>query len=162
MSSTYQEFPPSTRVSPASRWGRRSPMVLSTAAAGTIIQTTLGFGRFIARSWSEEAPVAFSRTSSSTAFGDMSNATHRCPALRSRRTMFAPILPRPIIPSCIGDPPLRAYVPSMGFPQLARDSAICAFHPPVAADQGIRGAVVPQDGLFPALQLRDDALRQRL
>src|SRR5271166_5709668 len=31
----------------------------------------------------------------------MSNTAHPCPAFRSLRTMLAPILPSPIIPSCI-------------------------------------------------------------
>ena len=47
-------------------------MVLSTTAAGTIIHTARGFLSFLARSCSEEAPMAFSLASSSTAFGDMS------------------------------------------------------------------------------------------
>ena len=36
-----------------------------------------------------------------TAFADRSNTTHRWPPFRVLRTMFAPILPRPIIPNCI-------------------------------------------------------------
>ena len=76
-------------------------MVLSTTAAGTINHTARGFSSFVMKSGSEELPAAFSWTNSFTAFGDMSKTTHRCPPLRSRRTMFAPILPRPIIPSCM-------------------------------------------------------------
>src|SRR5580704_16936492 len=78
-------------------------MVLSTTAAGTINQTALGFCSLFAKSWSEEDPTAFSWVSSFTALADMSKTTHWWPPLISRRTMFAPILPRPIIPSCIID-----------------------------------------------------------
>src|SRR5580698_1650108 len=79
-------------------------MVLSTTAAGTINQMARGFSSFLTNSGSDEAPTAFSATSSSTAFGDMSKTTQLWPALSSRRTMFAPILPSPIIPSCINAP----------------------------------------------------------
>ena len=51
-------------------------MVLSTTAAGTISQTARGLASFSTRSASEDAPVAFSFASSSTALGDMSNTTH--------------------------------------------------------------------------------------
>ena len=77
-------------------------MVLSTTAAGTINQTARGFSSFFTRSASEEAPTAFSWANSVTACGDLSKTTHWWPPLSSRRTMFAPILPRPIMPSCIG------------------------------------------------------------
>jgi len=76
-------------------------MVRSTTAAGTIIQTARGFLSLRTRSCSDAAPIASSRTRPSTAWGDMSNTTHSCPALTSRRTMLAPILPRPIIPNCM-------------------------------------------------------------
>src|SRR3984893_7570618 len=33
--------------------------------------------------------------------GERSNTTHFCPFVNKRRTMFPPIRPRPIIPSCI-------------------------------------------------------------
>src|SRR5262245_43061804 len=88
-------------MSSASRRGRRPAIALSTAAACTINQTTLGFRNFFTRSCSEEDPTAFSPTSSLTALGDMSKTTHSWPPLIRRRTMLAPILPRPIIPSCI-------------------------------------------------------------
>jgi hypothetical protein len=42
-------------------------------------------------------------SNSFTGIGDLSYTTQRCPPFRRRRTIFAPILPRPIIPSCIGD-----------------------------------------------------------
>ena len=76
---------------------------MSTTAAGTISQIARGFASFFTKSASEEAPVAFSFASSATAFGDMSKTTHSWPPLISRRTMLAPIRPRPIIPSCIID-----------------------------------------------------------
>ena len=76
-------------------------MVLSTTAAGTISQIARGWSSFVTRSCSEDAPAARSLTSSSTAFADMSKTTHWWPALSSRRTMFAPIRPSPIIPSCM-------------------------------------------------------------
>src|ERR1700720_1427486 len=88
-------------VSPDSRKGRRSLMVLSTAAAGTISQILLGLSRRFAKSSKEAAPMAPSLARPSTAFGNKSNTTQRCPPLMSRRTMFAPIRPRPTIPSCI-------------------------------------------------------------
>src|SRR5882762_3033782 len=76
-------------------------MVASTTAAGTISQIARGFASFSASSASEAAPVAFFLTNSSTAFGDLSNSTQLCPFLMSRRTILAPIRPRPIMPSCI-------------------------------------------------------------
>ncbi len=79
-------------------------MVLSTTAAGTMSQTARGLSSFFTKSTSEVDPTALSCTSSCTVFGDMSKTTHGWPPLMSRRTMFAPIRPSPIIPSCIGDP----------------------------------------------------------
>src|SRR5215470_18945537 len=88
-------------MSSGSRRGVRPAIVLSTTAAGTINQTTLGFRNFLTRSCSEEDPTAFSPTSSLTALGDLSKTTHSWPPLIRRRTMLAPILPRPTIPNCI-------------------------------------------------------------
>src|SRR5579864_6793293 len=76
-------------------------MVSSTAAAGTISHISRGLSSLVTRSCSDVLPVAFSCTSSFTAFGVLLNTTQRCPPLRSLRTMLAPILPSPIIPSCI-------------------------------------------------------------
>ena len=90
-------------VSPGSRKGRRSVMVLSTTAAGTISQTARGFSSFFIRSANEEALMAPSLARSWTALGNTSKTVQRCPARMSRRTMFAPIRPSPTIPSCIGD-----------------------------------------------------------
>src|SRR5258705_314916 len=81
-----------------------SAMVWSTTAAGTMSHTALGFASFFTRSWSEVAPTAFSFANSFTVWGDLSNTTQSCPFLISRRTMLAPILPSPTIPSCIISP----------------------------------------------------------
>src|SRR5271157_1516681 len=96
------------RMSPLSRWGTRLAIVPSTAAAGTISHTARGFSNLLAMSSNEEAPMAPSCTSASSAFGDRSKTTHWWPSLRSRRTILAPILPSPTIPSCITFSLLRA------------------------------------------------------
>src|SRR5437016_1659274 len=102
------------RMSPASRSGSKSAIVLSTTAAGTISHTARGFSSFFTRSGSEAAPTAFSWTNSLTVFGDLSNTTQSCPFLISRRAILAPILPSPIIPSCISAPPLKIIAESFG------------------------------------------------
>src|SRR6185312_3736729 len=81
-------------------------MVLSTTAAGTISQIARGGSSFFTRSRRSEHAVAPSWANSSTAFADMSKAAQLWPPLSSRLTMFAPILPRPTIPSCIRVTPL--------------------------------------------------------
>ena len=74
-------------------------MVSSTTAAGTISQTARGFVELLDEVGERRRTRrAFSLASSSTAFGDMSKTTHSWPPFMSRRTMFAPIRPRPIIP----------------------------------------------------------------
>src|SRR5215475_9267833 len=88
-------------VSPASRWGRRPATVLSTTAAGTINQTALGFARRLTKSATELLPTAPSFDSWATESGDTSYTTHWWSWAISRRTMFAPILPSPIIPICM-------------------------------------------------------------
>src|SRR5258708_40099067 len=93
-------------------------MVLSTTAAGTINQIARGFSSLRTRSASEEAPTALSRAKSSTAFGDMSKTTHWWPPLIRRRTILAPILPNPIIASCMTYSPLS---PSRGLQPLHGD-----------------------------------------
>src|SRR5262245_44560174 len=92
------------RISSASRCGSRSAIIVSTAAAGTINQTARGFSSFFTKSAREEAPMAFSLTNSSTTCWDLSNTTHWWPPRSRRRTIFAPILPRPIMPICIRTP----------------------------------------------------------
>ncbi len=94
-------------MSSASSSGRTSATVVSTTAAGTISHTARGFCNFFTRSASEAAPTARSLVNCFTAFGDMSKTTHSWPPLMSRRTMFAPIRPSPIMPSCIVCAPSR-------------------------------------------------------
>src|SRR5881296_1979550 len=86
-------------MSSGSRRGVRLAIVLSTTAAGTINQTTLGFRNFLTRSSSEDDPTAFSPTSSLTTFGDLSKTTHSWFPVIRRRTILAPILPKPTIPN---------------------------------------------------------------
>ncbi len=76
-------------------------MVRSTIAAGTIIQIARGRASFATSSASEDVPTAFSAARGATAAGDRSKTTQSCPARSSRRTMFEPMRPRPIIPICI-------------------------------------------------------------
>src|SRR5262245_15477730 len=94
-------------MSSGSRRCVRAAIVLSTTAAGTINQTTLGFRSFLTRSSSEDDPTALSPTRSLTALGDLSKTTHSWPPLMRRRTMLAPILPKPTIPNCIMSPYLE-------------------------------------------------------
>ena len=137
-------------------------MVLSTTAAGTISQIARGLSSFFTKSASEEAPIAFSLTSSSTAFGDMSKTTHWWPPLISRRTMLAPIRPSPIIPSCI----VLLLILRIEFVRLAtvcdQPDLSLSLSFAVAADQVVGRAVVVELGLRLALELRDDALGQHL
>src|SRR4029453_8548023 len=130
------------RMSPDSRRGRIPAIVLSTTAAGTIIQTARGLASFPTKSTSDDDPVAFSFASSCTAFGDMSKTTQPCPFLMSRRTMFAPMRPSPIIPSCIA---------------LSSGSLF-----PVTANQRVGRAVVRKLRLRHAFEFRNDPLRQDL
>src|SRR5262245_7636312 len=124
--------------------------------------TARGFVRLPASSVSEPAPMAFSLSMSRTALADLSNTTHWWPPRRSRRTILAPIRPRPIIPSCIAfsllalrrPGPIRAAGRPLGTGRLEQvhESAIALGDPldsllsrraPVAhGDQGIpeRGA----------------------
>src|SRR5207237_1159659 len=88
-------------MSSGSRRDVSPAIVLSTAAAGTINHIALGFRKFLTRSCSEDDPTAFSATSSLTVLGDLSKTTHSWPRLIRRRTMLAPILPKPTIPNCM-------------------------------------------------------------
>ncbi len=76
----------------------------STTAAGTISQTARGGLSFPTKSSSEPAPVAPSPARPFTLAAFMSQTTHSWPAFIRRRTMLAPIRPRPIMPSCIAPP----------------------------------------------------------
>src|SRR5215467_10839505 len=131
-------------MSPFSSVGSRSAMVLSTTAAGTMSHTARGLSSFFTKSASEVAPIAFSCTSSCTVLGDLSKTTHWCPPLMSRRTMFAPIRPSPIIPSCMAV------------------SLLAGLEVAVAADEGVGRAVVLESGLRARFQLADDALGEHL
>src|SRR5262247_3072698 len=131
-------------MSPFSSVGRRSAMVLSTTAAGTMSHTARGLSSFFTKSASEVDPTAFSCTSSCTVLGDLSKTTHWCPPLMSRRTMFAPIRPSPIIPSCMAV------------------SLLAGLEVAVAADEGVGRAVVLEGGFRARLQLADDALGEHL
>ena len=76
-------------------------MVLSTTAAGTISQIARGLSSFFTRSCSEDAPAALSLTSLFHCLRRHVEDHALVPALSSRRTMFAPMRPSPIIPSCM-------------------------------------------------------------
>ena len=79
-------------------------MVESTNAAGTMIQIARGVVSFWQKSAIDVEPVMPSPSSSFTAVAVTSKPTHSCPFFISRRTRFAPIRPRPIMPSCITAP----------------------------------------------------------
>ena len=82
-----------------------SSTIAPVKAAGIITQAARGVSSFLTKALSDEAPTAPSLTSWRTARLLVSNTTHSCPSFMSRRTRFDPIRPRPIIPSCIRDPP---------------------------------------------------------
>jgi hypothetical protein len=88
-------------MSPGSRWGTSASSTLSTTPAGTMIQIARGRDIFAASSCSEAAPAAPCSTSAATAAGRPSWTTHGMPWPSRRRTMLAPMRPKPIIPSCI-------------------------------------------------------------
>src|SRR5262249_53972442 len=88
-------------MSPSCSFGARSAIVASTTAAGTISHTARGATSFFTKSSRALEPVAPSPTSCFTTSALRSYTTHWCPPRVSRRTMLAPIRPRPIIPSCI-------------------------------------------------------------
>ena len=70
---------------------------------GIISQMARGLMSLLSRSSMDvEAVRTFSAAICSTICGERLKPTHWCPFAARRRTMFAPILPRPIIPSCIG------------------------------------------------------------
>src|SRR4029077_12114243 len=155
------------RMSPASTSGKRSPIDLSTTAAGTINQIALGFSSFFTKSGSEELPVALSLTSSATASGDMSKTTHWWPCRRSLRAMLAPIRPRPIIPSCMegSSEGCRCYdVSCLRCANLSarRDRCSLRSFPEIAvtAYQRVGRTVMAELRLIPAGEFWDDPLRQ--
>jgi hypothetical protein len=111
------------RMSPESSFPVSSSSVASTTAAGTMSHMARGFLSFFTRSSSETAAVAPSPATCFTDSALRSNATHWCPVFCSRRTIFAPILPSPIIPSCIALAPRPSRFSGSAFrftPALAR------------------------------------------
>src|SRR5204863_5324392 len=56
----------------------------------------------------------------------------------------------------------RARRPEVPTSMWSRHASGSQTLPPVAPDEGVRGAVVPERGLLGALQLGDDPLRERL
>ena len=76
-------------------------MVPSTTAAGTISHTARGLASLRTKSASDAAPMALSLASSVTACGDSVEDHTFVATADQRRTMFAPIRPNPIIPSCM-------------------------------------------------------------
>src|SRR5438094_3318701 len=67
-------------------------------------QTVRGRARRATNSSIDAAPVAPSLARAPTASRDTSYTTHACPPRRNRRTMFPPMRPRPIMPTCILPP----------------------------------------------------------
>src|SRR5216684_2148799 len=126
-------------MSPGSRWGTRS----LTVAAGTINQIARGVSSFFTRSAIDEAPTALARLNSSTAFGNLSKTTHLWPPARSRRVMFAPIRPNPIIPSCIVSSIVVRGGPSGG-PGSLED-----LHEAPVSSRDLRDCVFPRGLLVP-------------
>src|SRR3974390_2127548 len=146
------------RMSPASRLGRMLAMVWSTTADGTMSHTARGLAIFSTRSSREDEDVAFSAASPSTDLGKTSKTTQSCPLRIKRRTILAPILPRPTIPSCI--------VLSLAFSRLTASAAtrtvLAVLQLAVVANHVVGGAVVLQRRLLFTLEFGDDTLRQNL
>ena len=91
-------------MSPASRRSPSSSTVLPVMPAGIITQAARGLSSLATNSSIVAAPVAPSAPSSATESGLTSHTTQVWPSRMSRRTMLAPIRPRPIIPSCMAAP----------------------------------------------------------
>src|SRR6185295_11862669 len=85
-------------VSPAASNGASASMTPSTTAAGTMIHNALGAGSLATSSARDAAPVMPSPVADCTAAASRSCTTLGIPARASRRTMLAPMRPRPIIP----------------------------------------------------------------
>src|SRR5712672_4769599 len=94
-------------MSPDSSFGARSCKVASTTPAGTISHTARGLDSFFTKSSSEEEPMDPSLLSCFTESALRSYTTQLWPFFCRRRTILAPILPRPIMPSCISFAPYR-------------------------------------------------------
>src|SRR5262245_52118898 len=128
-------------MSPGSILAASSPTTGSVIPAGIITHATRGRSSFATKSSSEAVPIAPSRSSSATASGLTSKTTHSWSSRIRRRTMFAPIRPRPMIPSCISVPPFAVSI---------------------APDQRVGGRVVREVGLLGRLELAGDARRKHL
>ena len=88
-------------VSPRSSSGASDAIVASTNAAGTMIHTWRGAVELADEVVERAGPRHAVAGEGRTAFGSTSKPTHSWPAPSRRRTMFAPIRPRPIMPSCM-------------------------------------------------------------
>ncbi len=89
-------------ASPDSSLDDSSLTVLSVISpAGTMTQTARGLSSLATKSSSESPPVAPSPARVATASGLTSKTTHSWPSRIRRRTKFAPIRPRPTMPSCM-------------------------------------------------------------
>src|SRR6266704_3272551 len=87
-------------MSPLSKTSATCSTTCPVTEAGIITHAALGTVSFAANSSRVSAPVAPSASRALIDSGELSNTTHSCPARIRRRTMLAPIRPRPIIPSC--------------------------------------------------------------
>src|SRR5664279_1563651 len=123
--------------------------------AGIITHATRGLSSLATKSASSVVPRAPSFLSSATESALVSNATPVWPSRMTRRKIFAPIRPRPIIPSCISVPlsPRASSGP-------ARSDALTGSA--VATDQRVGGTVVREFGLGRGGQLGRHLLRQHL
>src|SRR6185437_11394434 len=155
-------------------------MAWSTAPTGTMSHTARGLVSFPTNSAGEAVPIAFSFTSAATGSGSRLNTTHWWPPRNRRRTMLAPMRPRPIIPNCTPWPSLedgcseRADRSVRSCSSRDRRRPGCTVRADVRAasdwplelaiapDQRIGRAVVLKLGLTCALELGNDPLGESL
>ena len=133
-------------MSPGFEMGQQVGDRVVHAAAGTISQMARGLFELAHEIRAERSPCRFLLER----VPPPPSRTCRRPRIRgrpfiSRRTMFAPILPRPTIPSCIDYPcPLN----------------LCALALAIPADQIVGRTVVIERWFALAFQFRNDPLRQ--
>ena len=84
-------------VSPALKCWATSAIVESVTDAGTITQTVRGAGSFAAKSAIEDEVTEPSVPSAATASAERSNTVDVIPCFARRRTILAPMRPRPTI-----------------------------------------------------------------